>query len=98
MENYLSTIKQWFKTHLWDVALMLAVGLVGLYSGLWAKDIILDDAMITFWFSLTDLLMSAMALMLSITVVGILLRPPMAAKRINSRIFPNLLVSMYLLK
>ncbi len=32
----------------WDAALMVIVGLVGLFSGIWASHIILDDAMITF--------------------------------------------------
>ncbi len=41
-------IKQWVKTHPWDTALMVGLGLVGLWTGLWASVIILDDAMITF--------------------------------------------------
>lgn len=41
-------IQQWLKTHPLDAIFMLLVGLVGLWSGLWASDIIKDDAMITF--------------------------------------------------
>jgi hypothetical protein len=44
----LTQTKQWLKTHSWDTALLLAVGLIGLATGLWARVIILDDALITF--------------------------------------------------
>ncbi len=42
------SIVKWLKTNPLDATLMLSVGLIGLASGLWAKNIILDDAMITF--------------------------------------------------
>ena len=41
-------VQHWFKTHVRDVLLMVLVGTVGLLIGLWAKAIVLDDAMITF--------------------------------------------------
>ncbi len=40
--------KGWIKTNRWDVVLILLLGLVGFWTGLWARVIILDDAMITF--------------------------------------------------
>lgn len=40
--------QQWLKTHIRDTLLILFVGTVGLITGVWAKAIILDDAMITF--------------------------------------------------
>ncbi len=46
--NFIKKYKTWLKSHQGDVVLILLMGLVGLYSGLWAKHIILDDAMITF--------------------------------------------------
>lgn len=48
MLESMATIKQWIKTNPHDAVLALLVGLVGLATGLWARHIILDDAMITF--------------------------------------------------
>ncbi len=42
------SVLQWFKTNPGDAALMLLMGLVGLYSGLSARNVLIDDAMITF--------------------------------------------------
>lgn len=41
-------IQTWLKTHRLDAALLLVVGLFGLWSGWQARQIIADDAMITF--------------------------------------------------
>jgi len=41
-------LKQWLKTRQLDAIWLLVAGLAGLAGGLWARDIILDDAMITF--------------------------------------------------
>ena len=46
--HLMAKIKQWIQTHPWDTALMAALGVFGLWTGLWASVIILDDAMITF--------------------------------------------------
>ena len=40
--------RRWLKTHTLDISLIMIVGIVGLITGIWAKAIILDDAMITF--------------------------------------------------
>jgi len=40
--------KQWLAAHIWDAALIILLGLTGLATGLWAREIILDDAMITY--------------------------------------------------
>jgi hypothetical protein len=39
---------QWLKPHVWDMFLMTVVAGVGLLAGWWVRDIIADDAMITF--------------------------------------------------
>ena len=41
-------LKQWFKTHSYEVVLLTLLALVGLATGLWARVVILDDALITF--------------------------------------------------
>ena len=41
-------MKPWLKTHRGDVALIILLGLTGLATGLWAREIILDDAAITY--------------------------------------------------
>jgi hypothetical protein len=46
--SFTAKIQQWLRANPWDAGLMLAVGITGLWSGLWAQSIILDDAMITF--------------------------------------------------
>lgn len=44
----ITKIQSRLKAHHWNVLLILAVALAGLWSGLQAREIILDDAMITF--------------------------------------------------
>lgn len=38
----------WLETHRWDAIALSLVGLLGLATGLWAHQIVLDDAMITY--------------------------------------------------
>ena len=42
------TARAWLKANPLDAALILGVGFVGLFMGLWARVVILDDALITF--------------------------------------------------
>ena len=45
---FILKIQRWLRDHFYDLVLMLIVSAFGLGMGLWARAVILDDAMITF--------------------------------------------------
>ena len=46
--NLFKQTKRWLAAHTRDATLIFLLGLVGLATSLWAREIILDDAMITY--------------------------------------------------